>query len=149
MSHELLIWLLAIHAGCALFMAGVIWFVQVVHYPLYDRVGKAEFAAYEQQHTRRTGWVVMGPMLLEAGLAAVLAWSPGGWQAWCGLALLALIWLSTFLGQVPNHDLLERGFDQAAHRRLVLGNWVRTVGWTARGVLAIVMLASQGIALGH
>ncbi len=46
MNHELLTWLLAIHAGCALFMAGLIWFVQVVHYPLFDQVGKAEFTAY-------------------------------------------------------------------------------------------------------
>jgi hypothetical protein len=149
MNHELLTWLLAIHAGCALFMAGLIWFVQVVHYPLFDQVGKAEFTAYEQQHVRRTGWVVIGPMLLEAGLATVLAWSPGGWQAWCGLALLAIVWLSTFLSQVPNHGILEQRFDQNAHRRLVFGNWLRTAGWTLRGVLAMVMLISHGMTSGR
>jgi hypothetical protein len=149
MNDELLTWVLAVHACCALFMAGLIWFVQVVHYPLFDKIGKAEFTAYEQQHVRRTGWVVIGPMLLEAGLAAVLAWSPGGWQAWCGLALLAIIWLSTFLSQVPNHAILERGFDKNAHRRLVRGNWVRTAGWSLRGVLAMVMLATHGMAIGR
>lgn len=38
-------------------MTGLIGFVQVVHYPLFDGVGKSDFAAYEAQHTWRTGFV--------------------------------------------------------------------------------------------
>lgn len=53
-----------------------------------------------------------------------------------------LRWLSTALSQVPMHRRLEGGFDMVAHRRLVVGNWVRTVGWSMRGVLAILMLAA-------
>jgi hypothetical protein len=142
MTDETLRWLLAAHAFVTLFMTGLIWFVQVVHYPLFDRVGKSDFAAYEKQNTRRTGWLVGGPMVIELGLAATLAWSPGGTAAWCGLALLGIIWLSTTVGQVPMHRRLERGFDQAAHRRLVRGNWVRTIAWSLRGVLAVLMLAT-------
>ncbi len=142
MNDETLRWLLVAHAFVTLFMTGLIWFVQVVHYPLFDRVGKSDFAAYEKQHTRRTGRLVGGPMLLELGLAATLAWSPGGTAAWCGLVLLGIIWLSTAVDQVPMHRRLERGFDQAAHRRLVRGNWVRTIAWSLRGVLAVLMLAT-------
>lgn len=141
MNAETLKWLLAAHAFVTLFMTGLIWFVQVVHYPLFARVGNTDFTAYEAQHTRRTGRLVGAPMLLELGLAATLAWSPGGTAAWCGLGLLAIIWLSTAVSQVPMHRRLERGFDQAAHQRLVRGNWVRTIAWTLRGVLAILMLA--------
>lgn len=143
MNTETLQWLLAAHAFVALFMTGLIWFVQIVHYPLFDRVGKADFAGYEQQHLRRTGWVVGGPMLLELGLAAALAWSPGGTQAWCGLGLLGIIWLSTAVSQVPMHRRLQREYEQSAHRQLVRGNWVRTVAWSLRGVLAVAMLAAQ------
>jgi hypothetical protein len=142
MNAELLRWVLAAHAFVTLFMTGLIWFVQVVHYPLFDRVGKAEFAGYERQNTRRTGWVVGGTMLLELALALLLVGSPGGPMAWCGLGLLGIVWLSTAVGQMPAHLRLERGFDAGAHRRLVRGNWIRTVGWTLRGVLAIVMLAT-------
>ena len=142
MNDELLRCLLAAHAFATLFMTGLIWFVQVVHYPLFDRVGKSGFAEYERQHTRRTGWVVGGPMLLDMALALLLAWSPGGLPAWCGLGLLGVVWLSTALGQVPAHLRLEQGFDAGAHRRLVRGNWIRTIGWSLRGVLAIGMLAT-------
>jgi hypothetical protein len=142
MNDELLCWVLAAHAFVTLFMTGLIWFVQVVHYPLFDRVGKAEFAGYERQNTRRTGWVVGGPMLLELALALLLVWSPGGLMAWIGLGLLGIVWLSTAIGQMPAHLRLEQGFDAQAYRRLVRGNWIRTVCWTLRGVLAIVMLAT-------
>lgn len=141
MNAETLPWLLAAHAFVTLFMTGLIWFVQVVHYPLFDRVGKPDFAAYEAHHTRRTGRLVGGPMLLELGLAVTLAWSPGGTLAWCGLGLLGIIWLSTAVGQIPTHRLLKRGFDQAAHKRLVRGNWVRVIAWSMRGQIAILMLA--------
>ncbi len=141
MTPDLLKLLLAAHAFVTVFMTGLIWFVQVVHYPLFDRVGKPEFARYEQQNTRRTGFVVGGPMLLELLLAVVLAWSPGGTAAWGGLGLLGIIWLSTAVWQIPVHRRLEQGFDPAAYRQLVRGNWIRTIAWSLRGLLAVQMLA--------
>lgn len=141
MSPEILRWVLAAHAFATLFMTGVIWFVQVVHYPLFDRVGKSGFADYETRNTRRTGMVVGPPMLVELVLAAVLAWHPGGALAWAGLGLLGWIWLCTAFVQVPQHRSLERGFDPQVHRQLVRGNWLRTIAWTLRAVLATAMLA--------
>lgn len=143
MNPEILTLLLAAHAVVTLFMTGLIWFVQVVHYPLFARVGTADFACYGQHHTRRTAWVVGGPMLLEFGLACVLAWAMDGFLTWCGLGLLVIIWLSTAIWQIPMHRRLELGFDQLSHRRLVWSNWARTVAWSLRGVLATVMLAGN------
>ena len=128
------------HAAAALFMTGVIWFVQIVHYPLFGRVGAANFRAYEREHARRTGWVVGPAMVVELLLALALA-ARGGLLAWAGLALLAVIWTSTALVQVPLHRRLERGADVAAQRRLVRTNWIRTAAWTARAVIAIVIAA--------
>ena len=48
----------AVHAAATLFMAGVIWFVQVVHYPLLDGVGTDGSAAYQKRHSRLTTWAV-------------------------------------------------------------------------------------------
>ena len=126
------------HAAATLFMTGVIWFVQVVHYPLFGRVGAAEFAAYEREHARRTGWVVGPAMLIELALALALA-ARGGVLAWTGLALLAVIWISTAFVQVPLHRRLERGADPAAQRRLVGTNWIRTTAWTARAAVAAAL----------
>jgi hypothetical protein len=53
---------------------------------------------------------------------------------------VALVWLSTAFVQVPLHARLSAGFDTRAHRRLVATNWVRTLSWTARGLLALWMV---------
>lgn len=135
---------LLLNAVATLWMTGAIWFVQVVHYPLMAYVGEGEFARYEHHHTRRTGWAVGPPMLVEAATALLLALQPSGiprWQAWTGLALVVVIWLSTALLQVPQHRRLEAGFDRLAHRRLVGTNWIRVVGWTLRTALVLSWLA--------
>jgi hypothetical protein len=38
---------LLVYVAATLCMAGVNWFLQVVHHPLYDRVGREGFAIYE------------------------------------------------------------------------------------------------------
>lgn len=126
------------------YMVGLIWFVQVVHYPLMGAIGDSEFSAYEQRHMSLTTWVVAPPMLIEAATAVLLFWfRPTGvsiWFVWTGGILLALIWLSTALLQVPCHETLANGFDAVAHRRLVLTNWIRTVSWSLRGLLVLGMV---------
>jgi hypothetical protein len=141
---EVRAWLLVVHAAATLYMTGVIWFVQIVHYPLFSRVGQAGFSAYEREHVRRTGRVVAGPMLVELASAAAVAWIVGGLLAWIGMVLVGVIWMSTWLWQVPAHRRLEAGFDAAAHQRLTRTNWVRTAAWTARSVIALALAAAVG-----
>ncbi len=142
LSEALRIPVLNIHAFATLAMVGLIWFVQVVHYPLFARVGPDAYTAYQSAHMSRTSLVV-GPLMLAEAAAAVLILL-GGWTtrplAIAGLILLAIAWLSTFFLQVPRHATLERGFDPRAAASLVSTNWIRTVAWTARGVLALLML---------
>ena len=143
---EPMTWLvLCTHAWATCGMAGLIWFVQIVHYPLMAKVGVERYAAYQRSHEARTPWVVAPLMLIEAATSVALLWlmraQPWGVAiAWTGAGLLAVIWASTFLLQVPAHQQLGGGFDAQAHRRLVSSNWIRTFAWTARGVLAIVLL---------
>ncbi len=136
---------LIVHAFSTIAMTGVIWFVQIVHYPLFARVAAEGFAAYEYEHAKLTGFVVMPLMLAELATALALATvlRPAGvpaWIMWAGFALVGVIWLSTFLVQVPQHEILSRGFDAKAHRFLVDSNWIRTVAWTLRSALAIWLL---------
>ena len=83
-------------------------------------------------------------MLIEGATALLLCWyRPAGvmaWQLWAGFALLAVIWLSTALVQVPCHEALSRAFDSLVHQRLVQTNWLRTAAWSLRGLLALWMV---------
>ena len=133
------------HLAATLYMVGVVWFVQVVHYPLFSRVGPEKFSLYSEAHSRLTTYVVGPPMLAEAATALLLVFRrPEGVPlaaALAGLALVVVVWLSTALLQVPRHTTLRSGFDRRAWSGLVLSNWVRTVAWSARGGLVLWMAA--------
>ena len=131
------------HLASTLFMAGLIWFVQVVHYPLYSQVGTSDFANYEQMHKTVITWVVAPPMLMELATAVLLLWfRPVGLTALpcvIGLSLVGVNLLSTMFLQVPCHEILTQAFDPAVHQKLVLTNWIRTAAWSLRGILVLWM----------
>ncbi len=149
---QLTLAILLLHVASTLAMVGLIWFVQVVHYPLFASVGEQQFVSYERQHMRFTTWVVAPLMLTELATAALLFFyhpTPISlWTVSLGAVLLAAVWLLTYFLQVPQHDSLSRGFDMAVWQNLVAGNWWRTAAWTARGLVVMTMLwqSLRGIA---
>lgn len=122
---------------------------------MYDRVGTAEFVRYETDHNRLITPIVGPPMLVELATAALLlTTAPAGfprWAAWVGVALIATVWLTTLVFSVPCHNILLRGFDHEIYRRLVNTNWIRTLCWTARGLLmgyyAFQLMKGNGAAI--
>jgi len=135
-------WLL-LNLASTLAMTGIIWFVQVVHYPLFANVGAEGFARYEALHATRTGWVVAPLMVVELATALALlapSWRPANvspLSAWIAASLVGVIWLSTAFLQVPLHNRLAGGFDAAVVARLVATNWIRTAAWTARSGIVL------------
>lgn len=132
------------HSGATLCMTGLIWCVQVVHYPLKSAVGGEFFVTYQAHHMRRAGWVVGPPMLVEGLTSGWLVLAPPEGVPWAaavsGLGLLIVIWGATAVFSVPGHARLSVGFDPVVHRRLVRTNWIRTVGWTGRSAVALWVL---------
>ncbi len=131
-----------IQLAATLMLTGLIWTIQCVHYPLFERVGREGFAAYHKAHGMRITWLVSPLMILEAACAAV--WiidrpeGVGAITAWAGAGLVAVLWISTAGMQIPLHRTLAGGFDPDAHRALVRGNWIRTGAWTARSLMLIL-----------
>ncbi|WP_420454252.1 hypothetical protein [Rubrivirga sp.] len=132
-----------VHLGATLLMVGVIWVVQVVHYPLFAGVGAEGWSAYEAAHQSRITFVV-GPLMVAELVTAVWlvldrpAALPVG-AVVAGAILVGVVWTSTAFVQVPLHTALGGAFDADAHGRLVATNWVRTLAWTARGGLVLWM----------
>ena len=139
------------NVASTLMLVGLIWFVQVVHYPQFAHVGIDRFNQYQSEHVRLTTWVVALPMLVEAVTTAALVWKPPAPNldivCWGGLSMVIVIWVSTALLQVPRHKALATGFDSQAHSGLVFSNWIRTIAWSLRGVLVLILL-NQTVARG-
>jgi len=143
--------LLLLNVAVTLAMTGIIWFVQVVHYPLFARVGAGQFVAYEALHRTYTGWVVAPLMVAELASAIALLVPElrpacvGAASAWTAAALVGAIWLSTALLQVPLHEQLSQGYNSTLIARLVASNWIRTIAWTLRSAIVLRWVA---VALG-
>ena len=73
------------------FLTGLIWTIQVVHYPLMAKVGASNFTEYERLHAN---WItpLVGPAMLAelAAAFALVALRPRAvpaWAAWTALGL--------------------------------------------------------------
>jgi hypothetical protein len=138
--------LLAVHLAATAAMMGLIWFVQLVHYPLFAAVGPDHFVAYESAHQRRTTWIV-GPLMGVEGVSALMIIAAlreevGLALPLVGLALLAVIHASTVFLQLPAHVRLAKAYDVEVQQRLVRTNWIRTIGWSLRVVVATAMVVT-------
>ena len=134
-----------LHLFTTLAMTGVIWFVQLVHYPSFRFVASDKGPEAAQFHQRNTGFLVIPLMLVEMGTALLLMGSSWvtqyGSYLWLNLALLFLIWGVTFFKMVPLHRKLIESMDEATVSSLVSINWMRTGLWTARAVLLLSFLS--------
>lgn len=142
--EELVQSVIVLHFSATVFMTGVIWFVQIVHYPLFAKVPVDAYPAYERQHQRLTTFVVAPAMVIEllsgAWLAHFLSDFRNSLLFAASGAVLIVVWLSTFFIQVPCHQSLTEKFSQQVHRKLVLSNWVRTIGWTVRSIALAIFV---------
>ena len=127
-------------------MVGVIWMVQLLQYPMLAAYSERSPGTAALEHQRRISWVV-GPLMALEGLTALVllferpsSMSPV--SAWVAASLLGVALVSTALVQVPLHARLAAGHDPLAAQRLISTNWVRTVAWTARGVLLAAVVVS-------
>lgn len=130
--------LLLLNLALSLYMTGLIWFVQVVHYPLFLSIPAADFPAYERRHQFLTTFVTAPPMVAElfASLALLYA-APQSRLYWATALLTILVWASTFFWQVPLHAQLASRFDATTAQALVQSNWLRTIAWSLRSALLL------------
>jgi hypothetical protein len=125
-------------------MTGIIWFVQLVQYPSFAQVDSASFPSFHAEHSSSISIIVAPLMIAEAISGLAFLWAPlriqTPAQIWLGIGMIAFIWASTFLLQVPAHSRLSAGFDEGSWRMLVRSNWLRTTAWSARAGLVTYWL---------
>lgn len=128
-------WTLKIQLACCLLMTGLIWLVQLVHYPSFQFVHPQRFDEFHLHHTSRITLIVAPLMGLELLTAVLLVLQRGDTYVWwLNLLGVLLIWICTAFLSVPLHNQLAGGYDYDKIQALVATNWPRTLIWTARSV---------------
>ena len=119
-------------------LTGVIWTIQLIHYPSFHYIDKLSFVNFHKFHERRISIIVIPLMIVELITSVVLYMNDTSSLIFAlNLAIIVLIWCSTFFIQVPIHTILSSGKDKKMIEKLVKTNWIRTFLWTIRMLLII------------
>jgi hypothetical protein len=122
-------------------MTGIIWLVQLVHYPMFLGLDRGSFTHWHEFHSHRISFIVAPLMVFELGASIFSLVKIGASGVSVSLFLLTLcIWAATFFISVPCHTRLEDSFDETVARRLTTTNWIRTILYSAKLTLMICAL---------
>lgn len=136
--------LLQLHLVASVWMTAIIWYVQLVHYPSFTSIASETFCEFHAQHSRRTTFLVLIPMLVELTSAASLAWKTPEISFFLLAGLTLVTWLLTFLVSVPLHNRLARGKDRDTTTKLIRSNWLRTLAWSLKLLLILALQSGHG-----
>ena len=119
-------------------LTGIIWTIQLVHYPSFNFVNKLNFLDFHKFHSTKISFIVI-PLMLPEFFSALLLLIRDSSSSflWINFGLIVLIWLSTFFIQVPLHNILSQRKDKVAISRLVSTNWIRTTLWSIKTLFLI------------
>ena len=118
-------------------MTGVIWVIQIVHYPSFHFIEKELYTAFQKFHMNKISIIVIPIMLAEliTGMMLFLDKSSKSPILIISFVILVLIWLITGVFFSKAHNELMTGYQELVINQLVAMNWIRTLLWTLRLLL--------------
>ena len=134
--------MLIIHLIATSVMVGVIWIIQLVHYPSFHFIELKQYTTFQRFHMSRISYVVIPAMLTELFtiILIVISMDQIDTLVLASAILLMFIWLMTAVFFSGVHQKLTLGYDQIVVDKLVKLNWGRTLLWTLRLLLISVYM---------
>ena len=129
--------MLVIHLIATSIMVGVIWVIQLVHYPSFHFIELKQYTTFQRFHMSRISYVVIPAMLTELFTLIFLIIFMDKIDTLVTVSglLLIIIWLMTAVFFSGVHQKLTLGYDKSVVNSLVKLNWGRTLLWTLRLLL--------------
>ena len=136
-------YLFMIHLVSTSFMVGVIWIVQLVHYPTFLFIDEQKSYDFQKFHMSRISYIVMPAMTTEL-FSGIYIFIYSNMAIDSNLFLLALTiliinWIITALVFVKMHNKLLINYKIEIISLLVKWNWLRTLLWSVRLILLLRM----------
>ena len=134
--------MLILHLIATSVMVGVIWVIQLVHYPSFHFVELKQYTTFQRFHMARISYVVIPAMLTELFtlILIVISMDQIDTLVLASAVLLIFIWLMTAVFFSSVHQKLTLGYDQTVVDKLVKLNWGRTLLWTLRLLLISIYM---------
>ena len=126
-----------IHLVFTCIMVGVIWVMQLVHYPSFHFIDSSRYRSFQNFHMKNISFIVVPAMIFELGSGLIILYYNIQDSFWFFISMLMLItiWIITAVFFTALHGKLTRGYDRVIVDSLVRINWIRTGLWTARLII--------------
>ena len=126
-----------IHFASTAVMVGVIWVIQLLHYPTFHYIEKNNYSQFQKFHMSRISYIVIPAMVIEmlSGIMLVIIND----DFIISFSLLVCIWIITFVFFTNIHQRLLSKYENTAVEKLVNLNWIRTTFWTVRLVILFII----------
>ncbi|OUV02168.1 MAG: hypothetical protein CBC40_06800 [bacterium TMED80] len=118
-------------------MVGVIWIIQLLHYPSFHFINEKNYIEFQHFHMQRISFIVVPVMLIELASALLIAYFFESSLTIILLAFVLGIWAITFIFFTNMHQKLTNGYDHSIVDRLVQINWSRTALWSLRLIILL------------
>ena len=120
-------------------MVGVIWIMQIVHYPAFKYVRNSDYHDFQEFHMRRISFIVIPAMFAEILTGSIILYLKIHLTILFKISFifLILIWILTGLFFSKIHNELLNGFNNNIGDKLVQLNWIRTALWSLRLILLL------------
>lgn len=117
-------------------MTGIIWIVQLVHYPTFLKVSQDKFVDFINFHSAKITIIVFPLMSLELILSGYFSYTLQTSFWYSQLVITLLLWFSTMFISVPIHNKLTE-FNEITILKLISTNWIRTILWSIKAFLLL------------
>ena len=118
-------------------MVGIIWVIQLLHYPTFHFIRESDYEEFQHFHMQRISFIVVPVMIIELLSGFMLVYYfRSNLLIFC-LIILLVIWLITFVFFTKLHQSLLGGYNKIFVDKLVQINWSRTILWSLRLIILI------------
>ncbi len=109
----------------------LIWIIQRIVYPSFLHYSTENLVVWHREYTSRFSAIVIPLMLAQLGISIYQVITLTNLYTLLSLAVIILIWISTFLQFVPMHSNISKGnVSEKMLMALVRKNWLRTFLWS-------------------
>ena len=121
-------------------LLGLILVIHFVHYKSFNFIDIEKFVEFHKFHTKNISFLVIPLMLIEVVISIIICYFYFSILSLINLSLVALIWIITFLLQVPSHNKLSTGKSITEIEKLVSGNVFRVYLWFFKAIVSTLII---------
>ena len=127
------------------FMFGLIVTTQIVNYPLFAKVKSNNFPNYHSYYVNKISFIVIPVMLIEFLISILLISFYNSYLTNYNFLLIVLIFLTTYLIQVPIHNIIKSKYNKSLFDKLIKTNWIRTIFWFLKIIISYNIILKEVI----